>query len=768
MAKTRRVAALPLPLLLALLALASVVSPARTASADRYAVAVIVGNKEYRSERVPDVAYAHRDAEAFRGYVLDVLGFDPKRVFDLRDATQAEMYTWFGNRDSHEGRLWRYLHPRHGSDVVVFYSGHGVPGLKEKRGYLLPVDADPDTPEINGYPIDLLYANLGKPAEAKTVRVFLDACFSGESDRGMLIRSASPVMVKPDLPEVSGEKLTVLTAASGKEVASWDEKARHGMFTHHLLDALHGKGDLDGDGEVTATEAKTYLDDTMTIAARVEYGRHQTASLDGAVGAVLARAGEDGAFPGRPVLADEEVDAAAVAEPDAPTAEVSGDGRAGKKVVARTEGPSPLAETAESMESGLGLTYEERVLVQHGLASLGEDVGRADGVFGRRTRAGLRSYQKSKGLPETGHLTAELSEALQALGREARRLEEGRRQEELARREAREAGERASDDASFARAKRLNTVAGYEDYLARGGRHESEARELLAEVSKPRWEVGEEFRDCADCPELVVVSSGSYEMGSPLGEEGRDDDEGPLHRVRILERFAVGVYEVRRGEWSVFVEATGHSTGDSCRTYEGGEWEWRSGRSWSSPGFSQDAGHPVVCVSWEDARAYVRWLSRETGLEYRLLSESEWEYVARAGTTTSRYWGNSESGQCRHANGGDRALKRRYVDWKWTIASCDDGRVHTSPVGSFGANGFGLHDVLGNVWEWVEDCWHEGYAGAPADGSAWTSGGDCGRRVLRGGSWDIIPGFLRSADRIRDGTGNRDVDVGFRVARTLD
>ena len=177
-----------------------------------------------------------------------------------------------------------------------------MPGLKDRRGYLLPSDADPDTPEINGYPIDLLYTNLGKPGEAKSVRVFLEACFSGESDRGMLIRSASPVMVKPELPGVSGEKLTVLTAASGKDVASWDEKARHGMFTHHLLDALYGKGDLDGDGQVTASEAKTYLDDTMTIAARVEFGRHQYASLNGVSGAVLARAGAGGAFPARPEL----------------------------------------------------------------------------------------------------------------------------------------------------------------------------------------------------------------------------------------------------------------------------------------------------------------------------------------------------------------------------------------------------------------------------------------------------------------------------------
>ena len=277
-------------------------SSARPAFADRYGLAVIVGNGNYANERVPEVVYAHRDAEAFKRYVLDVLGFDSDRVFDLRDATQAELFTWFGDRDTHEGRLWRYLHPRHGSDWWCSYSGHGVPGLTDRRSYLLPSDADPDTPEINGYPIDLLYTNLGKSVEAKSVRVFLDACFSGGSDRGMLVRSALPVDVQASLPEAAGEKLTVLSAASGKEVASWDENAGHGMFTYHLLDALYGKADADGDGQVTAAEAKTYLDDTMTVAARVEFGRHQTANLVGPAETVLSRAGTGGAFPARSSL----------------------------------------------------------------------------------------------------------------------------------------------------------------------------------------------------------------------------------------------------------------------------------------------------------------------------------------------------------------------------------------------------------------------------------------------------------------------------------
>ena len=170
-------------------------------------------------------------------------------------------------------------------------------------------------------------------------------------------------------------------------------------------------------------------------------------------------------------------------------------------------------------------------------------------------------------------------------------------------------------------------------------------------------------------------------------------------------------------------------------------------------------------VSWNDAQEYVRWLSRETGKSYRLPSEAEWEYAARGGTSTSRYWGDSSSSQCGHANGADAATKRVYLDW--TVAACDDGAVRTALVGSYSANGFGLFDVLGNVWEWTEDCWNGSYRGAPADGAPWY-GSDCSRRVMRGGSWTVTPRHLRSAARLRLTTGVRATYAGFRVARTLD
>ena len=253
------------------------------------------------------------------------------------------------------------------------------------------------------------------------------------------------------------------------------------------------------------------------------------------------------------------------------------------------------------------------------------------------------------------------------------------------------------------------------------------------------WPAGKKFRECSGCPEMVVIPGGSYMMGSPSGEEGRSKGEGPLHEVRIPRRFAVGKYEVTFAEWDACV------AGGGCGGYRPDDRGWGRG------------ARPVVNVSWEDAKSYVEWLTRKTGKRYRLLSESEWEYVARAGTTGPFHFGGTISTDLANYRGS------------FTYGSGREGvyREKTVSVGSFPANDFGLHDVHGNVWEWVEDCWHGDYRGAPADGSAWTTGGGCGTRVLRGGSWFNIPGDLRSAYRLGFTAGDRLYDDGFRIAQTL-
>jgi len=252
-----------------------------------------------------------------------------------------------------------------------------------------------------------------------------------------------------------------------------------------------------------------------------------------------------------------------------------------------------------------------------------------------------------------------------------------------------------------------------------------------------RHTAGERFRDCPDCPELVVVPAGSFMMGSPSGEQGRGNDEGPRHRVTIAEPIAVGVYEVTFAEWDACVAAGG------CR-YRPVDQGWGRGN------------RPVINVSWEDAQEYVQWLSRETGQDYRLLSEAAWEYAARAGTATPFHFGSTIS------------TDQANYDGNYTYGSGRKGvyREQTTPVGSFPANKFGLHDVHGNVWEWVEDRWHDSYSGAPSDGSVWNAGNNS-RRVFRGGSWDYVPDSLRAAFRYGNEPDLRYYGLGFRVARTL-
>jgi formylglycine-generating enzyme required for sulfatase activity len=264
------------------------------------------------------------------------------------------------------------------------------------------------------------------------------------------------------------------------------------------------------------------------------------------------------------------------------------------------------------------------------------------------------------------------------------------------------------------------------------------------------------FKDCPDCPDMVVVPAGSFAMGSPESEPEREASESPQHMVSISKLFAVGRFAVTRAEFAGFVTDTGHEAEGGCHASTASGWKRQQGRSWRSPGLLQDDGHPVVCVSWEDARAFVEWLSRKTGKPYRLLSEAEREYVARAGTTTAFWWGSTISTSEANYNGSD------------TYGSGTKGwsRQTTAPARSFRANPWGLYNVHGNIWEWVEDCWNDSYQGAPTDGSAWTTG-DCDHRVLRGGSWVDGPELLRAASRFRYRPDYRDFDAGFRVARTL-
>lgn len=331
----------------------------------------------------------------------------------------------------------------------------------------------------------------------------------------------------------------------------------------------------------------------------------------------------------------------------------------------------------------------------------------------------------------------------------------------------------------------------------------------------------ETFKDCSVCPTMVKLPAGTFLMGTAAEEESKKDgpadkddkaenaaktqkadkddkadnvdkaeddasdtsqniaygdDDQPQHRVTFKRPFALGQYPVTRGEFAAFVRETGYVS-RGCVT--GDEIILPLGLSWRNPGFAQTDRHPVVCVSFEDAARYVKWLSRKTGKPYRLPSEAEWEYAARARTTTPHYWLGGAEQACRYANVKDIAARSAFKsDLKDTdgFFPCSDGYVYTSPVGSFRPNAFGLYDMLGNAWQWVEDCYTHSYENAPTDGSvakasnanrlAEDSEESC-THVMRGGAWKSEPSETRTTYRHGDDTGRRDNPNGFRVARNL-
>ncbi len=254
---------------------------------------------------------------------------------------------------------------------------------------------------------------------------------------------------------------------------------------------------------------------------------------------------------------------------------------------------------------------------------------------------------------------------------------------------------------------------------------------------------GDVFRDCADCPEMVAIPDGDFDMGAVNSGEA---DEQPEHRVFIGHRFAMGRIEITRGQFAEFVRASGHhaDADDKCWMLADDKWDASGSISWRNPGYVQDDSHPVACINWIDAQAYVQWLALKTGKLYQLPTEAEWEYACRSGS---------------HANycGSDDVKNVAWYDKNSGSA--------THPAAAKNANVFGLYDMSGNVGEWVEDSYHKHYAGAPTDGSAWLE--DHSRRVLRGGSWLCPEGKVRSAFRSVSSPEYRYVDSGFRVVRTL-
>lgn len=274
-------------------------------------------------------------------------------------------------------------------------------------------------------------------------------------------------------------------------------------------------------------------------------------------------------------------------------------------------------------------------------------------------------------------------------------------------------------------------------------------------------------------PQTVDIPAGRFRMGDGAGRG--QADELPVHDVTVR-AFKLGRHEVTIAEFRRFVTATDYMTDaernldhEGCfgrRAPDGSKWDvgrgWIPGASWQAPGYPVNENHPVACVSFNDVQAYLAWLNESSGRRYRLPSEAEWEYAARAGSTTTYPWGDDPDAGCAQANGRDLTPWPDGGEWDQRM-NCRDGHFSPAPVGSYAANAFGLTEMIGNLSEWVEDCRHDSYVGAPADGGAWTDGGDCSARLVRGGTFVYGPPGLRSANRTWSEPSYRVWYQGFRV-----
>ncbi len=633
------------------------------------------------------------------------LGFDVDLVID---ATKADF----------DAALKRYAAKADKAEAaVLFYAGHGMQA--NNHNYLVPIDARPQSERDLKREMIRLDDVIDDMGSARVKLVFFDACRDNPLARSFS-RGGARGMAAP--AEASG---TLISFATKHGNTAADGETRHSPYTEALLAALENPTD-----EVHALLRKKVTESVKKKTGGLQepwaYGslNGDFYLIQGPVNVTVnptvseSSAVELGYWNGALQANSEEAYLSYLAKyPKGQFADLARASLAKLKKAAEAKPEPPKTAAPDPAQVELAFW---------------------DSIKASTDKADFEEYLR---LWPSGRFAGIARNRVKSFSAEAERRDQAQRDEADARRrqEAQREEARLTDE-----------------------------RRRREETAQQAMSPGKVFRDCPDCPEMVVIPAGRFTMGSPANEIGRMGDEGPQHGVSIAQPLAVGKFEVTRGQFARFVEATGYNP-RGCNIYDHDKKAWRlvpEDNSWRNPGFEQKDDHPVACVSWNDAKEYVKWLSGKTGKTYRLLSEAEWEYAARGGTDTARYWGNDAKEACRYANVGDQTVEARYPGWKWVSHDCNDGVANTASVGRYQPNRFGLYDMIGNVWEWTEDCWNENYNGAPGDGSAWTTG-SCEKRVLRGGSWNFEPDIARSAKRYGGVTAGRYGITGFRLARML-
>ncbi len=700
--------------------------------AGRYAL--IIACTHYSDHRLRDLPKTEADAKGMRAVLADpgICNFP------------AENITWCVNKPESDVRLAieRLFKNRHKDDLLLFYfAGHGL--VDDYRRLVLALNGTNPDYRSTGIDAGFLREEM-ENSKSRRQLVILDACNSGAFAN---VRDAigSPAGIKEAL---KGEGRIVLTA-SDKLQFSFDsisgvDKLQNGIFTHYIIQGLREFKAVAADGE------------TITVNSLYEYARNEVENaterkqtptqivLDRRIGDLTLAVKPATPLPQelQSLIKNKDHDYRTIGVRKIATA-IANDApytKAGKAALEKLYQSERDFEIRRELEKALGKASTQRPKERTAQQAVT-----------------TKKQQKAKWLPT---LAITIGLPLLAVGLVWKKIF-------------------PPDTTTTPQMNQLATenTAQLSDTATNSNRDANPKSQVAAStnskpvMTSPGTVFHDKLKSGGEGPAMVVIPAGSFQMGSTKKTDGdeRDDDE-TQHTVKIAS-FSLGQNEVTIGEFKQFVEKTDYkttaeSTGEGCYGWDSSKNTWAKDKkySWKNVGFTQTDQHPVVCVSWKDSVAYTKWISEQTSESYRLPTEAEWEYAARAGSKTRRYWGDdlNHKRACGYANVADKQAKKTLAFG--STHPCDDGYVYTAPVAQFSANEYQLNDMLGNAWEWTCSKYEESYAGEEKRCIA--NENDSALRALRGGSWNIGPQRVRSADRFRNKPSGRSNVIGFRLART--